>query len=385
MTFSLADLLKPKTRDEVLAEMLSLADTFGLPTTAWQSGSVVRQILTLIAQKLADASVVVVGIAGGGFGDFVSDTQAPLWAKQTFDVDIIEAEAATGAIDSVNASVTNYTLQPGELIVAHATSGKLYRNQAVITIPASGSLAGIAIAADETGTSSDAAPGAITVLVSNQIGVTVTNPAAVLGADLETTPHLVTRARSKLGSLSPMGAKDVYNFVATTPSLRDGTVLSNTSTPITRTLPVTDITTGDISVYLATADGAPTGGDVAIVQGAFDTFAEPWTADATAIAATEHSIAVTYQVWIQATSLTSPQIEGLIASALALYMSRAPIGGYVIAPDTGDIYVEEITGVIRTAVTGIVRVSVTLPASDVALSDFEVPTLGTVTPTVTFI
>lgn len=385
MTFSLSDLLKPKTRDEVLAEMLSLADTFGLPTTAWQPGSVVRQVLTLIAQKIADASVVVVGIAGGGFGDFVSDAQAPLWAKQTFDVDIIEAEPATGAINATNVSLTNYTLNPGELIVAHSTTGKTYRNQASILIPASGSLNDIAIAADETGTASDAAPGLITILVSNQVGVTITNPDAVLGADLETTPHLVTRARSKLGSLSPMGAKDVYNFVATTPFLPDGTELSNTSTPITRTLPVTNIATGAITVYLATADGAPTGGDVAIVQSAYDRFAEPWTADATAVAATEVPIAVTYHVWIQATSLTAPQIEAAIAAALSVYMSRAPIGGYVIPPDTGDIYVEEIATAIRNSVVGIVRVNVTIPAADVALADNEVPTLGAVTPTVTFL
>lgn len=377
MTFSLADLLKPVSRDDVFAEMLTLADSFGLPTTSWQSGSVVRTILLLVAQKIADFSQVSAAIAGGGFGDFVSDDQAPLWAKQTFDVDIIEAEPATGTVNLTNASATPYDLNPGELIVAHATTGKLYRNTALIHIPASGTLNDVAIQSDEVGTGSDAAPGTITVLVSNQIGVTPTNPNPVLGADLETTPHLVARARTKLGSLSPMGAKDAYNFVATS--------LSATATPITRTKTVQNIATGAVTVYLATADGAPVGGDVTIVQGQIDKLAEPWTASATAVAATEHTIAVTYQVWVQSSNLTSAQIQTQIANALAVYMSQAPIGGYIVPPDTGDIYVEELEGVIRSATLNVVRVDVTLPAADVALSPNEVPKLGTVTPTVTIL
>lgn len=377
MSFPLSDLIKPVTRDEVLETMLSLCATFGLPTTSWQSGSVVRTILTVIASVIATLSLVLVEITKGGFGDYVSDAQAPLWAKQTFDVDIIEAEPATGTVDLTNSSVTAYDLDPGELIVAHATTGKLYRNTALIHIPASGTLADVDIASDEVGTGSNAAPGTITVLVSNQTGVTPTNPASVLGSDLETTPHLVARARTKLGSLSPMGAKDAYNFVATS--------ISATSTPITRTKTVQNIATGETTTYLATADGAPTGGDVAIVQADFDVMAEPWTAQATAAAATEVPIDVTYQVWIQGTSLTTPQIETLIATALAKYMSQAPLGGYIVPPDTGDIYVEELEGVIRNVVVGTVRVAVTVPASDFALVSNEVPTLGTVTPTVTLI
>ena len=374
---SLSDLFKPVTRDDVMAEMLSLAETFGLPTTAWQSGSVVRTLLLIIASVISMLSLVIVEIAKGGFGDFVSDDQAPLWAKETFDVDIVEAAQATGTVDLTNTSVTAYDLDPGELILAHNVTGKLYRNTALIHIPASGVLNDVAIASDELGTASDAAPGAITVVVSNQSGVSSTNPAAVLGADRETTPHLVARSRTKLGSLSPMGAKDAYNYVATT--------LSPTSTPITRTKTVASTTTGIVSVYLATADGAPTGGDVTIVQGKFDTLAEPWTAQATAVAAANHAIAVTYHVWLQGTSLTVLQITTAIATALAEYMKGAPIGGYVVPPDTGDIYVEEIAAVIRNAVPGIVRVLVSLPAADVALSPNEVPTLGAVTPTVTLL
>jgi hypothetical protein len=377
MTFSLSDLLKPASRDDMMTMLLEIATSLGLPTTAWQSGSVVRTILLLVAQKLSDLSNVNVEITSGGFGDFVSDAQAPLWAKETFNVDIVLAEPATGLINVTNSSASPYDSNPGELIVAHNVTGKTYRNQALIHIPASGSLNDIAIASDETGTGADAAPGTITVLVSNQIGVVPTNPLAVLGSDLETTPHLVARARTKLGSLSPMGAKDAYNFVATS--------LSATSTPITRTKVVADITTGDITVYLATANGAPSGGDVAIVQGQIDALAEPWCADATAVGATNHAIAVTYQAWVQGTSLTVPQIETLIANALATYMSAAPIGGYVVPPGTGQIFVEELSRVIHDATVGVVKVVVSLPASDVTLAANEVPTLGVVTPTVTLL
>lgn len=174
-----------------------------------------------------------------------------------------------------------------------------------------------------------------------------------------------------------MGAKGAYDFVATTPEL------SATATPITRSKTIADITTGYVTLYIATADGAPVGGDVTIVQAAIDKLAEPWTANATAVGATNHAIAVTYQVWVQASSLTVAQIKAGIAAALSRYMSAAPIGGFIVPPDTGDIYVEEIEGVVRNATLGVLRVAVTVPAADVVLAVNEVPTLGTVIGTVT--
>lgn len=379
MTFPLSQLLTPTGRDAMFDELIGIAQTVGMAITSWRSGDVVRTILLTVSQKLADDTLVSVEITKSGFGDYVSDDLAPVWAKQTYNVDIVEAAPATGSSgQATNATLQQHDLDPGELIVAHATTGKTYRNQAAISILASAVTGDIALAADEVGTGSDAAPGAITQIVAPAMsGVTFTNTAAVLGADRETTPALVTRSRRKLGSLSPMGPKDSYNYVATTPEL------SPTSTPITRTLTVIDITTGALTVYLATADGAPVSGDVDIVQAAIESNAEPWGAEATAVGATNHPIAVTYQVWIKGSNLTVLQIEAAIATALAVYLKTVDIGGEVIPPDSGEVYVEALDRAIGAATPGILRIAIALPASDVVLADNEVAVLGTVTPTIT--
>lgn len=379
MTLLITDLITPEERDDVVATLLAVAALFDAPTTSWQEGDpILTQIMTA-AQKMADLSVLATEITKGGFGELLpSDAWADRWALSRFNVTRVPAEEATGLVTfTCSALAAGTTYAPGEIIIAHATTGKTYRNTANVVIVPSTTVTAQTIAADEVGTASNAAPNAITVMVSSIVGVTVTNPASVLGADQETTPALVTRARKKLGALSPNGPKDIYEYVATTPEF------SATATPITRTRTVLDEATGDLNVYLATASGAPIAGDVTIVQAAFDTTAEPWGANASAIAATEQTQAVTYHSWVQGSNLTAAQIETLQATALAEFFATLAIGGDVLPPDTGDLYVETLQQIIGAAVPGTRRVVVSVPAATVAITANKVFVLGTVTPTTT--
>jgi len=378
MTVTLSDIITPVERDEMLTELLTVAAALGLPTTSWQNGQPILTMLTTVAQKLADLSLIAVEIAKGGFGDLLpSDEWADIWAQSRFDVQRVPATSATGAVDMSNASLTNYTLAPGELIVAHAVTGKTYRNTANITILATVGLAGVTVAADEPGIASNAAPGSVTVVVSTLVGVGCANPLTLVGTDKETTLALVTRARAKLGALSPNGAKDAYNYIATTPAF------SATSTPITRTRTVADEVTGFVSVYLATAAGAPSAPDVVIVQAAIDNNVEPWAVTATAIAATPVTVPITYQAWVSGSQLTVAQIQTAIGNALTAWFAALSIGGYVIPPDTGAVYVSALEQVIGQATPGILRVVVSIPAADVAVTPNKVAVLGAITPTIT--
>ena len=382
MSYDIESLIVPATADEALAELLSIAASLGLPTTSWQSGQPLYTFLLTVAQKIADLSLVSAAITRGGFGDTLSsDGWADLWALSRFNVTRVAATPATGDLTitcAANAIGAAYAI--GAIIFAHTTTGKTYRNTAIVTIVASTVLTLQPIAADVAGIASNAAPGAITTLVTSLVGVTVTNPLSVIGTDKETTPALILRARAKLGSLSPDGPKDAYNYVATTPELSPGL-----STPITRTRTVASATTGNVSVYLATAAGAPSGGDVAIVQAAIDTYAEPWGVTATAIAATPHVVAITYQAWIRGTQLTVAQIQDTIATALAAWFATLDVGGYVIPPDTGAVYVDAVEQVIGQSTPGVLRVVISVPAATVTLTPNEVATLGTITPTITIL
>ncbi len=378
---SLTGLVTPATQAQMLDLLLEVASGLGMPTTSWQSGQPLLTLLSTVAQKLADQSLVSVDITKGGFGDLLpSDAWADLWALSRFNVTRVPATQATGLVDLTNSEVANYPLAIGELIVAHATTGKTYRNTQAITILGTTGLADVEVAADEAGIASNAAPGTITEVVTSLVGVGSTNPLSLVGTDKETTVALVPRARAKLGSLSPNGPKDAYNYVATTPEISSGL-----ATPITRTRAVLVPATGNLNVYLATAAGAPIPADVAIVQAAIDELAEPWGVTATAIAATPSVVPITYQAYVQGSQLTAVQIETAIASALALWFAGLDLGGYVIPPDTGAVYVSALEQVIGQATGGILRVVVSIPATDLVLTPNEVATLGALTPTITIL
>ena len=395
MPLPFEEVITPVTAAEVKQEILDLCATGGLPTTSWQSGSVIRTIIAVMSNVIAIKSEVEVEIAKAGFGDLASPDWATIFAQAIYDVIRVLAEPATGTVTLTNTSLTNYSKNPGELIVAQdsggAHPGVTYRNQDAIVIPASGTLADVAVASDITGTQADASPNTVTILVSSLVGVTVTNPDPILGADDETTTALILRTRAKLASLSPLGPKDAYNYVVTTPFSSfpaiAGQTIDDASSPITRSSTTSDPTTGFLSVYIANAEGAPVSGDVDLAQEAVDKWAEPLCDTATVIAASELSIDVTYTVNLQS-SMTSAQVESLISLALSTYFAMLPIGGVVIPsvdPDNGYVFREPITQIIHDAVPGVKLVSLSVPSSDTLVAANEVPVLGTVTATINFL
>ncbi len=379
MAMTIDQLVTPLTTDEALTELFELAADLELSTTAWQSGQPIYTYLQVIAQKFADMTEVLAEIAKGGYGDLLpSDMWATLWAASRFNVTRTVAEAATGEVTFTNASVTEYTKAIGEVIVGHATTGKTYRNSEAMVIPALGTLTAD-IAADEVGTDSNAAPGAVTEMVVSLTGVTCTNAEPVLGQDDETTAALVERARSKLAALSPNGPKEAYHFIATTPEYAD------VGTAITRTKVDADPDTGEIAVYLATANGAADTDDVPIVQAAFDEWCEPWCTTSTAVVAAEVSQAVTYRVWCRGSTLTSVQIATAVDAAIATFFAGLDIGGTEISPGAGYLYVEALRQAIGQATPGIQQVTITVPAADLAMTVGQVAVLGAIASTVTIL
>lgn len=372
MALALSDLFVTLTRDEVLDTILSVASTLGLKTTAWQPGQPGRTQLVIVAQKIADWTATTAEIAKGGLLDEARGGWLTLLARSLYNVERNVAEAATGEVTLTDSTGSAQGPFPaGDLTFAHATTGKTYRNTGSVTIPASGSIT-IPVQADEVGTDSDAAPGAIAVLVSSLIGVTVTNAAAVLGADDEEDDELVLRCREKLGSLSPNGPREAYSYVCKS--------LAETSSPITRTKVVASTTTGIVTCYVATATGAPSGADATACDDAIDAYATPLCVTAQAVGASELVVPVTVEVVVKGSSLSSAAIQTLVGTALAEYFKQAPIGGYVIPPATsGTLDLDVLVGTIYGAVSGVVRVTLSSPAADVAVAASQVPKLGAVT------
>lgn len=377
---SISDLVSVETQAQVFATFIDIATSIGLDTTAWQSGGPIRSALAVAAQKLADYTQVRSLLAGMGLLDLSSGDWLTLWASSMFGVTRVPAVAATGLVTLTNTGASVGPLAPGALIVAHSVTGATYVNTGTLTI-APGTNANVPIAAVAVGAGSNAAPGYITQMVSSIVGVTVTNPASVLGSDAESDDALKLRCRQQQAATSPAGPSDAYAYVAKTPSY------SATSSAITRVSPALNIVNGLVTQYLATANGAPSGGDVTIVQAAFDQWVEPMGFLATAAAAANLTINVTATVALSAkgTTRTVAQIQSDAATALSVYFASLPIGGFVVPPATGLVYQDAIRSVIRDSTPGVITVTLSAPSADVAIATNQVPVLGTISITPVFV
>lgn len=385
----LADLLVQETKTAIYDRGIAVAQSLGLPVTSWQPGDPTRSLYHYLAEILEALEDICVTYISAGFLDWAVERAEEtgdsrllvLLAKQVYDVDAIEATYAETTVTLTNNGGGNYDIEAGDLTFLNTSTGKTYRNVDGGTLtPGPATTLSLTVVADEAGSDSNAAPAEIDDLVTTLLEVTVSNPTAAVGVDAEEPAALAERCRLKLGALSPNGPRDAYNYVARTPEL---TGTSN----VTRSRSIGDSATGDVALYLAGPDGAVAGGDVTLVEAAITKYATPLCITPTVQSASNVAIAVTYQIWLyNSVNKTTGEVQAAISAALLELFRARPIGGDVIAPASGKIY----QSLILAAIRGVFpehtfRVSVAAPAGDTTLTTSQVATLGTVTPTVTFV
>lgn len=380
MTYSVDELVRPLTRAEVEAKIYAALAARGVTTTAWKPGSVVRTMIAASAIVMHAFSELQARGIRGGFAELAEGKTLTLAAWHGRRVARIEATYAEGSITLTNTGGGVYVLDADDLIVANVESGKQFRNVAPVALGALES-ATVGIRAVEAGAASTSAPGEIAALVTPLLGVTVTNPAPVVGADEETDAELRARYDARLGALSPMGPWDAYTYAA-----RMATRLDGSRVAVSRVRTVPD-GAGGLTVYVATASGGVSGvvGNLATDLGAVDEAiaqsAEPLAITAVAASAAVVPVPVTYKAWVLNTSGLSPaQITERIEDALVAWFAVQPIGGHRVGV-VGRLYHDAIRTVIGSSIPEIFHVELTAPAADVVLAASEVAVLGAVTAT----
>jgi phage-related baseplate assembly protein len=360
----------------------------GVNTTAWGTGAVVRTMTVAVSAMLSALSSLQAEIAASGFLDLATKDWLTLVARYVYGVERIEATFAAGFLTLSNSGGGIFDIDPGDLIVAtpvvigDARSGKTYRNDAAIHLGAGSTVTGIPITAVEAGADSSAAAGAITVLTTTLLNVTCTNANALVGLNQESDPAVRVRCSEKLGALSPMGPWDAYAFAA-----RNAKRSTGEPCGISRTRTLKD-GYGNVTLVVASASGAVGGSigdlttDLGAVDDAIQKLAAPLGVTAHTESASAVSQAITYELWAYNTSgLSDVQIKSLISSALAVFTAAQPIGGNTLVPSdtTGYVWADAIKSAIASVLTQIFHVAVTVPSGDVALTNTQVMTLGTVT------
>lgn len=378
MTLPIDTLLDPMTVDQCRATIYSVIAATGVDTTLWKPGAVTRTLITGAAIILAALSTMVALIGRSGFLEYATGSWLTLVALYVYGVDRILATFAAGSVIINNSGGGVYSYAIGDLQLVNPTTGKTYRNTAVVSVGALQTGVVVPIVADESGSGSSALLGEISAFATPPLGLSVSNPAAVLGTDDEEDPPLRQRCRDKLGALSPNGPPDAYGYVARNAKRSDGSPIGITRVRIEKD------GYGNIFAYLASPSGVVPPADVAAVDLLLQQQATPLGVTLYTSSATAAIITTSANIWLyNESALTTDQLTATINTALVAYLKTTPIGGNIIGVGPGKIYHDVLAGVIARATPasgadlGIFRVDI--PPGDITLSTFDVPILGTTT------
>jgi hypothetical protein len=376
---TLDELTKPLSREEVQASIYAVLAKLGVNTTSWKPGAVVRTMIVGASSVFAAYTELMALIARSGFLELSSGEWLTLVAWYVYGVERRGASYASGQLIVSNSGGGLYILEPGDLIALNSKTGATYRNTAnVILNP--GTMSVVSVAAVEAGTAGNAAAGDIQELVTTLLGVGCANPAALTGTNAEPDVTLRQRCSEMLGALSPMGAWDAYSS-----ALRDAEDPTGRNLGITRVSLVPD-GFGRIDVYCATDTGTLPTGDVKYADEALQLNAVPQAVTAVVHPAVERLIAVTATVHAYNTSgMSVVEFTTAVADATRAFIIAQPVGGNVITPPTGYVYIDGMQAAIAAVAREVFHVDITTPATPPALNPAEVATPGTVAITLNLV
>lgn len=345
MSFSIDDLQKTITADELVDSWIGQLETLGVPASKWRKAGVYRTILRVVAIMYAGFTVVFVAFIRSGFLDLATGGALTLLARYVFGVERVDASNATGTLTLTNAGGAATPSFAAGTVTTTASGGRAYVNAEPFLIAAGASLP-VAFVAVTPGSDGSAAPGEIDTLETVIVGVTVTNPTAFVGTDEQSDADLRAVCRAKLGALSNFGPRSAYFYAVTTALRGDGTRVD-----INRVWVSPASSTGIVTVYAASPSGVPTSGDLSLAAANIERLARPDSVTANLLAVTPKPLSTSLTVWaIARDGLTEDAIRTAVLAALEQWTATYPIGGIKKPPSTsGYVYASGIEGVAKGA------------------------------------
>lgn len=313
---SLQQLLQPRTRDQVMAALISFLQAKGYPPSDWIEGSVQRTLVELQAAGLADLEALRLEIARGGFLDTATGDYLDLLGQSAYALARKQATFARQTFRlTAQAGFGPYSIQPGQLWVGNA-AGLRFNNLDGGTLPLGGTL-DLEFRAESPGAAYNLPLGSGTIMFTPLPGVTIVNTAVLEAAiDKESDAAFRERCRLRWGELGYGATRAAYESwaLSSTPSITKVRVLDNNPR---------GQGTVDVVVW---GEGGLGSGAVAAAD-AYIQQRKPVTANVQVYAATQVNIAITATIRLKAGFLTQVQAE--VASRLAAFQQSLPIGAIV--------------------------------------------------------
>lgn len=369
---TLAQLLTAPTASQIFNNFLSvLSNTLGVPANNWRTGGVGRTFLQIVANLFASWAILIVQAIAGGFLGYATGGWLTLLAYYGYGVTRPAATQATGSETFTNTGGGSYSFAIGQVTLLNPITKQTYTNAQPLVLPPN-STATINIICTVAGSIGNAAPGAISSLVTTMLGVSVGNAAAVVGQDAMSDALLVQACIAKLGALSVRGPRGAYKYYALFTSA--GTALLNSSgnpVNINRVSVSPSSHTGTVQVYIAGPQGAPTADDLATATTSILLNAVPSAVTCTVAGALPVPYVASLTIWAQALpGIQASVVAAPAAAALATYFANYPIGGLMKGTAQG-VYATEVDGQVTSAHPAIFAVD---GAVDLALVAGEVAT-----------
>lgn len=350
---SLVALTTPLTMAQCRALMVKALVGMGVRADLWIAGGVASSILTVAAQLAANASILIATVISGFFLPLASGTGLQLLAIYVYGVTPPAATFATGNLLLTNTGGGVYTVAVGGY-VALGNNGQTYTNTAPFTLGAVGSAnatVSIPVQCSTQGSIGTANPQTVTTQVTILLGVTVTNPAAIVGIDSISDAALRQLCLNALGARSVRGVRTAYGYAVQT------AINSVTGQPvnINRWSISESSHTGVVTIYAAAPSGTPDPNDVLGVVANIEAVARPNAVTANVVSASvvyDTDALVVY--CLAPVGTTTASLQTAVASGLTTFFENYPIGGITAADDQGTI-----TGLLAPAVIGNIGASLT--------------------------
>lgn len=364
MTTPFTDLTTPPTEQAVREHLIGLLRAAGLPTAAWEAGSLPRTMLTVLASALTDLAGFVATTAQGAFLRTATGDWLSRHGEEQFDCVREPGCPASGIVTLTDAGqVGPVMLDPAMCIFAmgtlryNAVGAEGAPDRESFLIPLGGSVR-VRIVAEAIGARYNVAANAAALRwLTPSAGVVVADAPSFIakpGADPETDEDYRGRCLSRWATLG----------TGTNAEALAWTALSSHPT-VRRHLVTNDPATGSVYVTLAAANGTVNGEALSAATTAL-LAKRPLCMDIRVQAAAERRIPVAGTVTIAgATSIA--QLTGLIPEALAKLAGTYAIGETV--------HMSQVVAALQ-AVPGVYFVDLSGPGASTALDACEVPTFG---------
>lgn len=358
---TLAQIRTVQTEAEALADLLVDLAAEGVSYTGWQFTAIQSALTRIAARNDAAMQAIRLSVVDGGF----PNTALGAWLDATiqgfYNLPRTPAAKTIGTFRITDSSNVGplATKIVGEVRVTYGDPAIIFTNREAFSVALSG-YTDVSFVAEVAGTSGNIPNSSTLGFVTAIPGFTVTNPAVgatgtwitTAGSAAESDAAYLRRAIARWSSLGAGGNASAVAYRCTQADSAltlIGVDDANPNGP------------GSADVYLATASGTASGGQVTTADDYLQPRKAVGTGELRCFAAPTYSNAITATLYSDGTR-SSSEIEDDADAAMALLASeQAALGGY--------IYRAELTQRLMD-IDGVVNLTLTTPAADVTLVSF---------------